>query len=450
VDESLLFNSQMEVMDALRKCGFPIADRVLLCNGQSDAYEFYLAMEKQRAELAYDIDGVVYKVNDIGLQKRLGTSAKFPRYAIAYKFPAETAVTVVRDIVVQIGRTGSITPVAELVPVTVGGVVVARATLHNKDEVRKRDIRIGDKVVIQRAGDVIPQVLSPLLENRPADSRPFVFPTNCPSCGTILVKEKSDVSMKCPNINCKGQHLERFLHFVSKGAFNMEGLGEQNIRFFIESGIIKDFTDIFAIEEKNEHLQLQKLDGWGKQSVDNLFASINNAKKISLDRFIYALGIPQIGRTVSKTIAAFWGSYQNFLECIENNSSDILLSINGIGKTIVDEIKKFFENKNNLQLMKNLAAVVNIEDVQKPAGDLLANKTVVFTGTLLHLSRDAAKAIVEEQGGRVSDAVSAKTSFLIVGADAGQKLEQAQKKHVPVLSEEDFFKLIKKNREVNL
>lgn len=443
------FQTQMETLNALKKLGFVVSSRIKLCRSQAEAYEFYKEMERNRALLEYDIDGVVYKTNDLSLQRKMGASAKFPRHSIAYKFPAQKAQTKVLDIVVQVGRTGNITPVAELMPVTVGGVVVSRATLHNKDELQKRDIRVGDTVVLQRAGDVIPQVLYPVLEERPSDSKPFEFPTVCPCCGSQLVKEDAEVAIKCINLNCHAQLVERLIHFASRPAFNIEGLGDQNIRFLFDNDIVKSPVDLFFLEQKNAEIQLEKNEGWGKQSVDNLFKSIDNSKVVSLDRFIYSLGIPQVGKAVSKLIAKFFGTYQVFYECITNLNGDVLLSINGIGESIVDDFNNFFANTTNMSVVKQLGGdgivqgIVQVTDVETQKSDVLSGKTIVFTGSLMNFSRDEAKETAEKYGAKVSSSVSSKTSLVVVGENAGSKLAQAEKLGVKTISENEFLNLIR-------
>ncbi|MDR3179863.1 MAG: NAD-dependent DNA ligase LigA [Holosporaceae bacterium] len=441
--------TQMEVLKTLGKCGFTISDEIAFCQNQTEAFRFYAEMEQQRADLEYDIDGIVYKVNDLQLQQKLGASSKFPRHSIAYKFPAEKAETTVLNIVVQVGRTGNITPVAELMPVTVGGVVVSRATLHNRDEIEKKDIRVGDRVILQRAGDVIPQILSAIPEKRPENSVPFLFPNLCPCCGSALVRGNDEAATKCININCEAQMVERLIHFVSKLAFNIDGLGEQNIKFFFDSGFIKSPVDIFYLENKNSEIQLENFEGWGRQSVQNLFDSINKAKTITLDKFIYALGIPQVGRSVSKLVAGFFKSYESFLESMENKDVTGLLAVDGIGESILGDILKFFENSSNLNVLKQLAGngkngAVTILNVESPENNLLQNKTIVFTGTFETLSREEAKELAEKYGAKAASSVSAKTSLVVAGENAGKKLEQAQKLGIKIISEQDFLELIKK------
>lgn len=460
--------TQKEALEALESCGFTISPYRALCKTQAEAYEFFKNLEKHRADLEYDIDGVVYKLNDLRLQKYLGASAKYPRYSIAYKFPAEKAETVVTDIIVQVGRSGAITPVAELVPVTVGGAVVSRATLHNKSELERKDIRVGDRVILQRAGDVIPQIVCSIIEERPKDSKPFIFPDRCPCCGSILVKEDSEVAIKCINLDCKAQLIEHLMHFASKAAFDIDGLGEQSIKYLFERGIIKSAPDIFEIESQNgRKFNLKYGEGWGELSVENLFASINAARTISLDRFIYSLGIPQVGRAISKQIARFWGSYKGrensnsdresetehpsgMLPCIRQNLYDDLLSINGIGQSIVDDIRNFCSNEHNLRVIIKLAGdenstgYVTVQDfVQSSEKQPLEGKTIVFTGSLQTFSREEAKKLAENLGAKISASVSSKTSFVVAGANAGSKLNEAKEKGIEVISENEFLDMLK-------
>jgi DNA ligase (NAD+) len=451
IADGMALETQMDVLKSLKNFGFLVSDKISLCRNQSEAFDFYSDMEKHRAELTYDVDGVVYKVNDLLIQKKLGTSTKFPRYAIAYKFPAQQAQTTVLNITVQIGRTGNVTPVAELKPVTIGGVVVSRATLHNKDDLEKRDIRVGDRVVLRRAGDVIPQILCPILQERPPNSFPFQFPKNCPCCGSMLLKEEKEVAIKCVNPNCEAQLIERLIHFVSKQSFDIDGLGEQNIRFFFECGIVKNPVDIFYIEQRNTKLLLEKKEGWGKQSVENLFKSINDSRSILLDRFIYSFGIPQVGQAISKSIARFFGTYKNFINCVQAHESERLSLISGIGSSIIDDLKNFFENETNLRIVKELAGdgvssgIVTVIDMPKVESNKFTDQSIVFTGSFQNFSREKAKALAENLGAHVSSSVSAKTSFVIAGENAGQKLDRAKKLGLKIISEEEFLKILENN-----
>ena len=442
------FKTQQDVLNNLKQLGFTVSKHISLCRTQEEALQFYKDIEKQRADLDYDIDGIVYKTNDLSLQKIMGTATKYPRHSIAYKFPAQQAQTTVVDIVVQVGRTGNITPVAELKPVTVGGVVVSRATLHNKDELEKKDIRVGDRVVLQRAGDVIPQILYAIPEARSADSKPFEFPQYCPCCNAKLVQEEEEVAVKCVNLNCPAQLVERLVHFASREAFNIDGLGDQNIKFFFEKGFVKSQADIFHLEERNSEFQLEKIDGWGKQSVTNLFDAINKSRNIALDRFICALGIPQFGKTASKLVAQYFGSYLNFLKSIEDQNLAELISINGIGFSMVESIKQFFSITTNLEILKILGGnaitpgLVSVQDMPSASSNILSGMSIVFTGSLQHLSRDEAKQLGEDNGAKVSSSVSSKTSFVVAGENAGSKLQKATDLGIRVISEEEFLKMI--------
>ena len=442
IGEALNLSSQREILETLRRCGFTVSNQIKLCRNQEEAYEFYQNMEQQRSDLDYDIDGVVYKTNDLSLQKEMGNSTKYPRHSIAYKFPAQKAETTVLDIIVQVGRTGNITPVAELAPVNVGGVMVSRATLHNKNEIEKKDIRIGDRVIIQRAGDVIPQILYPIIERRPKDSKIFEFPTRCPCCKSLLVQEEEEVAIKCENLDCSAQLVERLIHFVSRQAFNIEGLGEQNIKFLFNKGIIKSSVDIFHLQEKNQQYHLENEEGWGKQSVDNLFKSIETAKNIGLEKFINSLGIPQIGRAASILIARFYKTFENFLNAVEQATVSELVTINGIGDSMIQDLKNFFKISNNLEVMKKLSKVVNIQDAQENTESEFSGKSIVFTGTLNKLGRDEAKEIVEKLGGKASSSVSSKTYIVVAGENAGSKLEKARNLGVKIISEQEFLKMI--------
>lgn len=450
ISKDLQLDTQISVLNKLKELGFTVTDKVALCRTQEEALAIYADWEKHRAELEYDIDGVVYKTNDLKLQEKMGFSAKYPRHSIAYKFPAERAETIIRDITVQVGRTGNITPVAELVPVTVGGVVITRATLHSKKEVADLDFRVGDRVVLERAGDVIPKILYPIKENRSTDSVPFVFPEKCPCCGSVLVNEASEAVVKCINLNCKAQVVEHLIHFTSKKAFNIEGLGEQNIKYLFERGIIKSPADIFDLEKRNMEIRLEKQDTWGKQSVLNLFASIQNARYIPLDRFIYSLGIPQVGQVASKIIANLFGSYKSFLEFVEKGDYENLMNIDGIGNVLVTDMQNFFANEDNMSVMKKLAGngtapgCVIVEDMPEEVPGSLSGYTVVFSGSLQQFSREEAKRLAELNGAKVASSVSARTSFLVSGEGTGKKFKDAQKLGVKIVSEDEFRSFLKK------
>jgi DNA ligase (NAD+) len=403
--------------------------------------------------LTYDIDGIVYKVNDLALQERLGFVSRAPRWAVAHKFPAEKAFTVVNDIIIQVGRTGTLTPVAELEPVNVGGVMVARATLHNEDEIARKDIRVGDTVQIQRAGDVIPQVLGVVEAKRERDSKPFKFPHKCPVCGSHAIREDGEVARRCTGgLICEAQAVERLRHFVSRNAFDIEGMGEKIIQEFWDEGFIRTPADIFRLEEKDKDTltPLRAREGWGEQSARNLFAAINARKTIDLDRFIYALGIHQVGDATSKKLAKNYFSIDTLMsemqaaEKIESEAYQKLTDIEDIGPSVADDLVGFFTEKHNIDLLKDLLKFVDVADYVAPdiGNSKVAGKTVVFTGSLEKMSRDEAKAQAERAGAKVSGSVSSKTDYVVAGADAGSKLKKAKELGVAILTEDEWLGLI--------
>lgn len=456
VTDENLFKTQFECLEFLKLLKFNVAQQIKLCSSQEESYEFYQSLNNQRSNLPFDIDGVVYKLNDLNLQKKLGAATKYPRHSIAYKFPAQEAQTKVLDIIVQVGRTGVVTPVAILKPITVGGVVVSRATLHNKEDLTKKDIRIGDTVVIFRAGDVIPQVSKPILELRPENASQFIFPSTCPSCGSKLFESEDRVAVKCLDMNCPAQLVEKLIHFVSKSAFNIEGLGTQSIKYFFEHKIIKSPIDIFSLEDRNEELKLQNIEGFGDLSIENLFRSINNSKNIDLDRFIYALGINQVGTSAAKLIASYLLTYKNFLSHVLQKNIRVIEKINGIGGSIIKEIENFFNDPNNLDILLKLGGdfekkgIVNVISKEAPKNTPLEGTIFVFTGTLENYSRDEAKEMVEKLGAKCSNSVSKKTSYVVAGENGGQKLKNAQKLGVEILSEKKFEEIIKKMSDFNV
>lgn len=418
---------------------------------------FYNEIMQARVSLDYEIDGVVYKVNDLALQERLGFVSRAPRWAIAHKFPAERAITRLEGIDIQVGRTGALTPVARLIPITVGGVVVSNATLHNEDEIRRKDIRVGDMVVIQRAGDVIPQVVEVLFEQRPAgaDLPEYVFPAECPVCGSLAIREDGEVIRRCTGgLICDAQAAQRLKHFVSRLAFDIEGLGTKIIELFWEKDIIRSPADIFRLREKNERGEivppLQEWEGWGEKSVANLFESIEKRKTIAFNRFIYALGIRQIGEATAKRLAGHFGSLpvlRTAMESAQIQGSEAradLLSIEDVGPSVADDLLGFFAEAHNKVVLDDLAALLEIEDyVRVQAGDsAVAGKTVVFTGTLVRMTRAEAKARAESLGAKVAGSVSAKTDYVVAGEDAGSKLKKAHELGVTVLGEDDWLALI--------
>ena len=437
------FKTHWDFLEALKGWGFPVNPLIRLCHTTKEMLDFFHEIGEKRANLPYDIDGVVYKVNDLSLQKRLGFIARSPRWAIAHKFPAEQATTRLNKIRIQVGRTGAMTPVADLEPINVGGVLVQHATLHNADELKRKDIREGDTVIIQRAGDVIPQVVRVVLEKRPKDSKPFEFPTVCPVCGAHAMREGTDAVTICTGgLTCPAQAMERLKHFVSKDALDVEGLGDKNIEQFYELGWIKNPVDIFNLREKHE-FDLLSLEGWGQKSALNLFDAIDKRRVCSLNRFIYALGIPEIGEATAKDIAGHFKSWSTFQEsAMASNAPENLMKIDGIGEVMAKEIVDFFSEPHNQGLLKNLLTLMTVENAPDETGRIpWKGKTFVLTGTL-SVARDEVKARIQELGGKVSGSVSSKTAYVVAGSDPGSKYQNAKKLNIPILNEEEFKKLL--------
>lgn len=401
-----------------------------------------------RALIPYDIDGLVYKVDRLDWQRRLGTVARSPRWAIAHKFPAEQAVTIVEDIFVQVGRTGTLTPVAKLTPVNVGGVMVARASLHNEDEIIRKDIRVGDRVTIQRAGDVIPQVVSVDPAQRPAHSRPYVFPDHCPVCGSLAVREDGEAARRCTGgLICAAQAVERLRHFVSRDALDIEGLGEKQIAAFWRDGLIRTPADIFQLPERAE--EIAEREGWGKKSAENLVQAIGRAREAPLERFIYALGIRHIGETTARLLARHYGSYARWrgalAEAVAGDAAAYaeLDSIGGIGAVVAEALLDFFREPHNIEVLDAVEKVLHVRNAKATAQDSpVTGKTVVFTGTLGKFTRSEAKARAEVLGARVAGSVSAKTDYVVAGEDAGSKAAKAKALGVTVLTEDEWLKLL--------
>ncbi len=441
--EGTPFKTHWDFLQSLKAWGFPINPMIRLCHNTQEMLDFFHELGEKRASLPYDIDGIVYKVNDLALQKRLGFIARSPRWAIAHKFPAEQATTILNKIRIQVGRTGALTPVADLEPINVGGVLVQHATLHNADEIQRKDIREGDTVVVQRAGDVIPQIVRVIKEKRPADSKPFEFPKLCPVCGAHACKEGDDAVTYCMGgLTCPAQAMERLKHFVSKDAFDIQGLGDKNVEQFYALGWIKNPVDIFTLRE-NYELQLLSLEGWGQKSAVNLLDAIEKAKTVSLSRFIYALGIPEIGEATAKLLANHFITWQTFANVATSPEAiSKLTEIDGVGETMAQDVIDFFAEEHNQTLLEKLLNILTIQEAQKQSDNLpLKGKTFVFTGTI-SMPRDEAKARVQELGGKVSGSVSAKTSFVVAGIDPGSKYTNAQKLGISILNEEDFKKLL--------
>jgi DNA ligase (NAD+) len=452
--------TQSAMMKWMSARGFVTNPLSTTCRSVDELIAYQTKIGEQRVLLDYDIDGVVYKVDRLDLQERLGFVSRTPRWAIAHKFAAEKATTLVRDIEIQVGRTGVLTPVAKLAPVTVGGVVVQNATLHNPDEIERLGVRVGDTVTIQRAGDVIPQVLG-VVTDRPRGPKPYTFPTICPCpLKTDVVRETvagggEGVRMRCTGeFACPHQRTEHLRHFVSRRAFDMEGLGEKQILFFFEQGWVKEPADIFALAARNKTLKLEAVEGFGDVSVRNLFAAIDARRTIALERFIYALGVRHVGETTAQALARGYGSWTAFHDaCLNIAEGDAearveMDALDQIGDTVIDALAAYFGESHNAGIVERLVRQMHeITDAEKPAGDSpVAGKTVVFTGSLEKMTRDEAKAMAERLGAKVSGSVSKKTDLVVAGPGAGSKLKDAQKHGVAVIDEDGWFKLIGRQR----
>jgi len=430
-------------LDQLRAWGFTVNPLSRLLRDEAEAAAFQAEIGAARAGLAYDIDGVVYKLDDLALQRRLGFVGRAPRWAIAWKFPAEQATTLLEGIDIQLGRTGALTPVARLTPVNVGGVLVRNATLHNEDEIARKDIRIGDTVVIQRAGDVIPQVVAVIADKRPADAQPYRFPDTCPVCGSAALRAPGEVVKRCTGgLTCAAQVEERLIHFVSRGAFDIEGLGEKTIREFHAEGLVRGPADIFRLPAHEAAIATRE--GWGELSARNLSAAIAARRTIPLARFIFALGIRRIGEANAKLLARHYGSFAAWRAqmadavMVGSEARSALGSILGIGPAIAEELAEFFAEPRNVATVDELAGLLAIEDAEQAGGGELSGKIVVFTGTLETMTRPEAKAMAERLGARVTDSVSKKTDLVVVGADAGSKARKAAELGVRTVSEAEW------------
>jgi DNA ligase (NAD+) len=438
-----------DFLDALRRWGFAVNLLSRRLDSEDAAEHFQNEIGAGRATLPYDIDGVVYKLDRIDWQRRLGFVGRAPRWAVAWKFPAEQAVTKLLDIEIQVGRTGALTPRAVMEPVNVGGVVVRHATLHNEDEIARKDVRICDTVMLQRAGDVIPQILGVVLEKRPADAEPYAFPLNCPACGSHAIRDGEDVVRRCTGgLICPAQTTERLRHFVSRRAMDIEGLGEENIQFLFDAGLIKSPADIFRLHQKRE--TLTGFEGWGERKISKLLEAIEARRSVALERFIFALGIRRIGEQNAKLLArhyhslAAWRAAMIAAYIIGSEAREELGSIQGIGPAIAEELVEFFAEPRNLAALDDLAREVSPLQVEEgsAADSPFAAKTMVFTGTLEKMTRDEAEALAERLGAKVTKSVSKKTDFVVVGADAGSKAAKAAELGVKTLTEAEWLELV--------
>ncbi|WMT84140.1 NAD-dependent DNA ligase LigA [Wolbachia endosymbiont of Listronotus oregonensis] len=473
-------NTQFEVLNRLKELGFCVNEYKFLANNVGEMLEFYDRIYSNRHTLGYDIDGIVYKVNDLKLHDKLGNTNKAPRWAMAHKFPAARGKTKIKKISVQVGKTGVLTPIAELVPINIGGVVVTRANLYNQDEIKRKDIRKGDIVVVERAGDVIPKIVEVDKSSRPENTPKFKFPKICPECGSSVYKVPEEAAIRCSRVTCKAQIIERLKYFVSNDAFDITGFGDKQLESLYNLGLVKQIPDIFTLEEKLKNFNLSEQEGWGEKLISNLLNSINSRKTITLDRFISSLGIRYVGPHVAKLLAKHYKSYENWQSAMAQLSSSVsrtskisfnpvakdsandditisltvrvvsdgkaffeLAEISGVGEKKAGSLRDFFCEEDNIKMVNDLASQLKIEPVSaNTSNSPLSGKIVVFTGKLLTRERKEAQAKAESLGGIVSSSVSNKTDFLVVGEKPGSKLEKAKKLGVKILTEEKFNKLI--------
>jgi DNA ligase (NAD+) len=445
-------STQFGAIEAMGRFGLPTnRELTTVCHSAAEMLTQYHAIEEKRAALGYDIDGVVYKVNDLSLQQRLGFVSRSPRWAVAHKFPAEQATTIVEAIEINVGRTGALTPIAKLRPVTVGGVVVSNATLHNEDEIERKDVRVGDTVLVQRAGDVIPQVLAVVLDKRPKDSKPYVFPETCPICGSAALREidektgVADVVRRCTGtLICPAQAVEGLKHFASRNAFDIEGLGEKLIELFFTEDLIRTPADIFTLHARDGQGRppLREWEGFGETSARNLFNAIEARRTIPINRFLFALGIRHIGETNARRLARHFGDWESLRAAARvENAAEEISAIGGIGPVVAEAIADFFAEPRNEAALDALVKEVTIEPMEAiAAGHPLAGQTIVFTGSLEKMTRDEAKAVAERLGAKVSGSISAKTNLVVAGPGAGSKLAKAQELGVETIDEDEWIR----------
>ena len=443
-------SSQSDFLKFLKIWGFKINDYNKIIKGIDNLLLNHKNLEEKRKEIPFDIDGIVYKINDFDLQKRLGFAANAPRWAIAHKFSANSSISEIIKIEIQLGRTGALTPVAKIKPVNIGGVMVSNATLHNEDEIIRKDIRVGDTVTVERAGDVIPHVISVDLKKRKKNSNKYIFPKKCPSCGSLTIKDfnlttkKEDAVRRCTSegFECEKIAIEKIKHFISKEAFNIDGLGKKIIENFWDIKFIKLPQDIFKLN----YSKIKNLEGWGNLSVSNLKNSIENSKKISLDRFIFSLGIRHIGQENAKLLARHLKSSENFFNLINNKNMDDLVNIDGIGDTQIKSIRNFFSNKVNLKILSELKIVLKITSATAINKDgVLSNKTFMLTGKLEGMSRAEAKSLIEQSSGKIISNVNKKLDYLIVGEKpTTKKVNNAKGIGVKIINQEEWLKMLNK------
>ena len=449
-EKGLKIKDQFEYLKNLNEWGFKTNPLNKLISGVKDLLNNYQEIEKKRSEIDFDIDGIVYKINDFKLQKRLGNVANAPRWAIAHKFSSNKGISIIKNIEIQIGRTGALTPVAKIKPINIGGVIVSNATLHNEDEIDRKDIRIGDTVTVERAGDVIPRILSVDLKKRSKDIKKFIFPKSCPSCGSKTIKEfniitkKNDAVRRCTSegYECKKITIEKLKHFVSKEALNIDGFGKKIVENFYKLKFIRFPQDIFRLDFK----KIEKLEGWGRLSAQNLRYAINEKKNISIERLIYSLGIRHIGLENAKLISKYFKSFSKFKALSKNKEYNELLNIDGIGETQVNSVKNFFSNKINIDVLHQLGSILNIKDVlEENKNGKLKDKTFMITGKLNGISRAEVKSLIEENAGTTVSSVSKKLNYLIIGEKpTRRKIESARDLKIIILDQNQFLKLLNK------
>ncbi|MBI5779579.1 MAG: NAD-dependent DNA ligase LigA [Planctomycetes bacterium] len=433
--KGIAFKTHSEAMEYFTKLGLKAVKPVLV-SSLSGAEKYFFEMALKRDDLPFEIDGIVVKVDDLRVREQLGLRARSPRWAIAYKFPAQEATTQLREIVVQVGRTGTLTPVANLKPVSIGGVEVSRATLHNAGEIARLDLMIGDWVILKRAGDVIPKIIKPILSRRTGKEEPFIMPVKCPVCDSKVIQEEGEVAYRCPNISCPAQVKAGIGHFAQREAMNIEGLGDRLIEQLIDKDIIKDAADLYTLEKKD----ILKLERMGDKLAANILDAIGRSKKTTLVRLIYGLGIRHVGEAIAKTLADNYRNIDEFMEADEV----ALQEIEEIGPIVAQSIRQFFDNPNNQRLICKLKeAGINPQGAAKKKSGKLEGKVFVFTGEMVKFSRPEAKQIVEDQGAKTSESVSKKVDYLVVGANPGSKYQQAQKLGIKIINEEEFLTIIR-------
>ncbi len=445
--ESDKIKKQSDFLKSLQKWGFKISEHNKVLKNINELENFHKRFEEDRFNLEYDVDGLVYKINNLELQKRLGFTSNSPRWAIAHKFSADSAYSEITDINVQVGRTGALTPVARIKPVNIGGVVVSNATLHNEDEIDRKDIRIGDTVKIERAGDVIPHVIFVDLKKRDKKSKKFIFPDSCPSCGSKTIKEfnrttkKYDAVRRCTNegFECEKIAIEKIKHFISKEAMNIDGLGKKVVENFWALHLIRFPQDIYQLD----YNKISNLDGWGDLSVSNLKYSINQSKQVTLDRFLYAIGIRHIGMENAKLLAEYTKSIKSFLKFVNKKKLNEFLNIDGIGDTQINSLKKFFDNRSNYNVVEKLSSILNISDLKINKDGKLLNSTFMFTGKLSNMSRAEAKSLIEKNSGSVVSSINKKLKYLIIGEKpTNRKVIQAKELGIKILSQKELLQLL--------